>query len=384
MLLVLIIVLWRDKIERAGPIFLHKTQEGVSWIWKTGTNHSYFFQKVGIMSIYISLVIMILVSFVLLTGAIKTFEIKEKMPPTVGLAIPGIKIPGSPIYIPLVEGLIALATVMIIHEFSHGIFASACGLRPKNLLLFILLFIPGAGVELDENKVMRASLTSRLKIYSAGSFANIVTGLLVFIMMFLFVPPIINVMTEQVNGVVITGTSPDFPAQDAGIEAGTIVKSINFTETSNFTAFANFLSNTKPNETVSLQTNKGEYSIFLAQHPDNSSKGYLGVFVDPYGIDLSPKFNNGVGTKIFTLFMFIVSIMELIVLLHINIGAINLLPLFPLDGGRMFVDIMSEKYGSKGENIAKIVSTAILFILFLNFFGAWIIKYTDKIGVNVF
>ena len=41
----------------------------------------------------------------------------------VSIVIPGVEMPGSSIYIPFFYGLIALATVLIVHEFSHGFIA---------------------------------------------------------------------------------------------------------------------------------------------------------------------------------------------------------------------------------------------------------------------
>ena len=41
--------------------------------------------------------------------------------PSVSIVIPGVEVPGSQIYVPFVYGLIGLATVLVVHEFSHGI-----------------------------------------------------------------------------------------------------------------------------------------------------------------------------------------------------------------------------------------------------------------------
>jgi len=41
-------------------------------------------------------------------------------PPTLSLVIPGVQIPGSPIFVPFWYGIIALFTVILVHEFGHG------------------------------------------------------------------------------------------------------------------------------------------------------------------------------------------------------------------------------------------------------------------------
>ena len=50
-------------------------------------------------------------------------------PPTMSLVIPGIQIPGSPVFIPFWYGILALFCVVVIHEFGHGIVARANGIK---------------------------------------------------------------------------------------------------------------------------------------------------------------------------------------------------------------------------------------------------------------
>ena len=59
------------------------------------------------------------IMFVAILGSLQLmFEM-----PTVSLILPGVDIPGSPLYIPFGTGLLALATVLIIHEGGHGVLA---------------------------------------------------------------------------------------------------------------------------------------------------------------------------------------------------------------------------------------------------------------------
>ena len=84
--------------------------------------------------------------------------------PSVSILIPGVDMPGSSIYVPFISGLIALATVVIIHEFSHGI-QSVCEKIPiKSIGLLLFLILPGAFVEPDEESLKSSKKSSRLRV----------------------------------------------------------------------------------------------------------------------------------------------------------------------------------------------------------------------------
>ncbi len=85
------------------------------------------------------------------------------------LVIPGITTP-------LAAGIIGVITVMFVHEFSHGIAAKVSDIPVKGTGLFLLLILPGAYVEPDEEAMEEARLRDRLRVYGAGSFSNIVFG----------------------------------------------------------------------------------------------------------------------------------------------------------------------------------------------------------------
>ena len=62
--------------------------------------------------------IVISAGFMILMAGALVYSLKTLMDaPTVSLVVPGVEVPGSPIFIPLLSGLIALATVLIVHEF---------------------------------------------------------------------------------------------------------------------------------------------------------------------------------------------------------------------------------------------------------------------------
>ena len=86
--------------------------------------------------------------------------------------------------------IIIIAIVAVVHEFAHGIFAAHQDVRIKNTGFgFFPFFLPvflAAFVELDEKKMQKKKIFSQMSVLAAGTFANILTAILFFGVMWLF------------------------------------------------------------------------------------------------------------------------------------------------------------------------------------------------------
>jgi len=86
--------------------------------------------------------------------------------------------------------IIILAIIAITHEFAHGIFAALYKVRIKRTGFgFFPFFLPiflAAFVELDEEVMKKKKKFSQMAILSAGTFANLLTAILFFIIMWFF------------------------------------------------------------------------------------------------------------------------------------------------------------------------------------------------------
>ncbi len=86
--------------------------------------------------------------------------------------------------------IVIIAVVAISHEFSHGIFAANKGVKIKSTGFgFFPYFLPiflAAFVELDEKKMEKKKISSQMAILSAGTFANVLVGILFFGILVLF------------------------------------------------------------------------------------------------------------------------------------------------------------------------------------------------------
>ena len=81
--------------------------------------------------------------------------------PQVQIVLPGVDLPGQAIYVPIVYGIIGLCTVLVVHEFGHGIIARVEGVRIKSIGLALFAVIPGAFVEPDEEDVEKVNKKAR-------------------------------------------------------------------------------------------------------------------------------------------------------------------------------------------------------------------------------
>jgi membrane-associated protease RseP (regulator of RpoE activity) len=292
------------------------------------------------------------VFYALLRTAMRTIQTGGEQS-GVQLVIPGVTIP-------LWYGLIALAVVMVVHELSHGVVARAENLPLKSVGLVLLAVIPGAFVEPDEEELERAPLRSRLRVYGAGSLANIVTAFIALLIINFAITPVL-----QPAGILVSGVLEDGPAFGV-LQEGDIIIAMDGHQIKDMEEFINFMNTTKPGQVVTLTVlRNGEelnLQLKLGAHPENPEKGYIGIYPAQHVVS-KIGYENIVLPLFFTFYW--------IYVLNIGIGLMNLFPLVPLDGGRMLDDVVKAYLP---ENVAKPVRYFTigvgLFLLALNLWPA--------------
>ncbi|MCK9151088.1 site-2 protease family protein [Methanobacterium alcaliphilum] len=277
--------------------------------------------------------------------------------PQASLIIPGVDMPGNPFYIPLSYGIIGLATVIIVHEFAHGILARVEGVRIKSIGVLLLAVLPGAFVEPDEEDVQKSKRSAKLRIFAAGSVANLTLAalaVLVLVGMNTYVVP----NTFESDGIQITGLVPKSPASEV-LKQGMVIKSINGIKTNDSSTYAEALSTLKIGQNVSIMTSTGTYSIKTEKNPNNSSKPYMGVRSTP-NLVIKENVAKTFGDIPFVI-PYIVELFFYIYALNFLIGVFNLLPMKPLDGGLMLEELLRYKLS---DNLVKpIINTLSIFII---------------------
>ena len=258
--------------------------------------------------------------------------------PTVSLIVPGVEVPGSPIFIPLFSGLIGLATVLIVHEFSHGILARVEKIKINSIGLLLFAILPGAFVEPDEEELNSLRRASRMRIYVAGSMANLTLAAIALIIMLALSSFVIPAVFHE-DGVEITRLTEDGNAINY-LSEGMIIKSINNVTVNDSSSYQQAITTLRPNETVDIKTDQGEYTFQLKTNPLNRSLGFMGVQAESHNV-IAEAFDNQIYTPLLWIIMPLNELLFWIYFLNFAIGTFNLLPMKPLDGGHLFENLLS-------------------------------------------
>ncbi len=258
-------------------------------------------------------------------------------------AVPGLApvIPG--ITIPFFAGILALAVILITHEFSHGVISRIYKIKIKKVGLVLLGVIPmGAFVEPDEKKVLTLDKYKQNGIFIAGIASNFLLTFIFFVLAFLFVSYVVPGITN--NYIYISAVSANAPAYNV-IPVGAIIEKWNNIPINNLASLETAASNDKPNSKVTVTTNYTTYSLIA------NSSGKIGVL-----ISAESATKPGVFSSILSfLYQFII----LSLVLNFLVASINLLPLPFFDGWRIYKNII------KSDRTLKILSiiTILTFIL---------------------
>ncbi|MEA1925595.1 MAG: site-2 protease family protein [Candidatus Altiarchaeota archaeon] len=262
----------------------------------------------------------------------------------------GLSFPGTDIFIPVVYALIAIITVLFPHEFAHGIIARVHKLKLKSTGLLTLGILPiGAFVEPDEEEIKNRPSLQKTQIFIAGSFANLLVSLLAVLLLVL-IPQVYLSMGS--NGVEITGFGSNSSLGD-NMAVGEILYTINNHSVKGITSFKEVTSQLMPGDNATLLTNKGSYTVTLTEHPENSSRGYMGILARPYHRIIGYGIIDFITTALFWIWFF-----------NLNICLVNLLPIVPFDGWRILEEL-AKTFKVNQKEAMKIVKGVVAFSLFL-------------------
>ena len=358
----------RSKFEVQGKIIaLYKTKGGVKVMDKLSKVPKFIMHPLAFISILVGFIGMGMIFYILIGGTISLLTVPGAQP-TVAPVLPGVSIPGVP-NLSFFHWIISILIVATIHEFSHGILARYFLIKVKSTGFLIMGPVLGAFVEPDEKQLAKKSRFAQLSVFSAGPFSNILTGFIFLLILSLIIAPAISGMTESL-GVTVVGTDKGFPAELAGLTSGEKILSIDSKQISNVDDFTKILQLKKPGDKISIKTDKKTYDVTLTKNPTDSNKGYMGIRV----IATDTKIKDSVITKYGTFWpnalKWIERLFYWLFLISTGIALFNLLPLGPVDGGRMFLTGLSFIF--KDPKIQKRVwGTISIFVLLLIFINLW-------------
>jgi membrane-associated protease RseP (regulator of RpoE activity) len=215
----------------------------------------------------------------------------------------------------------AAATVIVLtHEFAHGIAARIEKVPIKSAGIVAALVFFGGFVEPDEEKLEKASKSSKLRIIAAGSATNLVTFFLVMLLL-------IGLFAPTSSGILINGVAENSPAAKAGLQQWDIVYAINMTQILTVDTLEQYKTehNITSGQNLTFSTSRG--NITVTAETNSSGKVSFGIYASNYYplrlLEFSPIFT--VNLDIFLNWLFLISG---------SVAIFNMLPLYPFDGDK--------------------------------------------------
>ena len=369
----------RSKFEVQGKIVaIYKTKLGLNFMEKFSKFPKWLIHTLSVSSIIVGFGGMISIFWVLIQGSFKLITVPDSLP-VLAPVLPGISVPGLP-KLSFLHWIISIFIVAVIHEFSHGIYSRFHNVKVQSSGFLILGPILGAFVEPDENELKKKSVYKQLSIFAAGPFSNIVTGILFWLIAIIVINPLAN-GAIQYNGVQVASLDLNYPAVQAGLTIGDEIISIGNKQINNVDDFIKIINDKKPNDEILIKTKNKEFNIKLAENPNNKNLGYLGIKVQGVSASIKESVKAKYGDKLPWSLFWLSKLFFWLWLISIGIALFNLLPLGPVDGGRMFLTGLSV-FIKKEKNAKKVwgfVSFFILALIVLN-----LLPFIKKLLVFIF
>jgi membrane-associated protease RseP (regulator of RpoE activity) len=377
------IAVWADRknYKRDSIFLLRRTNRGKEFIVKSGTRLASVWRSIGMLSIAVGLFVCIFSVYMLAENVAKVV-ITQK--PMAGLALllpsPSATASEGPGFmaVPFWYWIICIGVLALVHEGMHGIMAAADKIRIKSLGVGLLAVIPLAFVEPDEKQVAKKPLLAQLRFFSVGSFANFTVAFSAGIMMPLFVSAFFIP-----GGVAVKAVYSGYPAAAANV-TGIITHVDNYTIRDS-AGLLSALREIGPNRTVTIRTTaffdkdnnsyvvakvygnedframKMSYTLKTTESPDRPGIGFIGVStVNTF--NLKDEFRGPAGA-----IQFMDGLLVFLFIINFGVGFANLMPIKPLDGGRMLEAILVRFAPKRSAGAVKAIGIFTLLLIVMNF-----------------
>jgi membrane-associated protease RseP (regulator of RpoE activity) len=290
-------------------------------------------------------------------------EVSQASPTFLLLPLPGLTISWE--NFPYV--IVSISFLLLTHELAHAIASLMDEVPIKTAGIFFALAVPGGFVEVDEEKLEKSENLTKLRVFAAGSFTNIIIGIFMVLLLSNFTLAISPFYSPNSSGVLIIDTVEGGAAQKAGIQKWDVIYSLNGTKVKDVKALSDFMKKVLPNSVLLVSTNKGNFLLNLKHSLENSSRAIIGIYSFNY---YEPRFS------LFPIQMpyYIYMLGNWMQTIFISVALINMLPLYPLDGDR-FLDVILKMLSIKNTKRIRIITSSIAAIIlglnlalsFLNF-----------------
>ncbi len=368
------ILVYRDRknIEFHYILMLRRTKRGIKLIDRIAKRNPRFWNAIGVLSIpfaflsmAIGLSLLVWIAQAIISGAqqgpalafvLPSFAAKEEM----GLG-------GYAFFLPFWFYFIVVAVALIPHEFFHGVVSRAVKIPLQSAGLLLLLVFPGGFVEPNEKILKKSKPLTKLKVISAGVFANILTALILFLFINMVFPPLV---IDSI-GLKIHNVTENSPAYFAGLKANMTIDEINGAKfnTASKDPFMEIVEkqNIKPGDTINVTAGNQTLDLVLGVNPQNTSLPYMGV--TSYAVLTKARYLSV--DNVFAVFRYV----SLLISFLLTISFVNALPWKPFDGG-LALEALLEKFTKKhAEKIANGVSILVGILFLFVVFGPTLMKF---------
>jgi membrane-associated protease RseP (regulator of RpoE activity) len=298
-------------------------------------------------------------------------QIVRELGPGSILLLPGI----NPV-LPIAYGWIAIVFAIAVHEGAHGVIARNVGFNVKSSGLLFFLVVPiGAFVDVDEEQIKKAKPRPALKVMAGGVGANIVVAAVCLLGVLLLV----GSLTPVIDGVYINDVTNGLPAQTAGLLPKDVFVSVDNATINNATELRAILDTKTAGDTIQVTVARGEnwqfrfsttvnltvsqnrtvmginsYDLLSAQRLENYqtfSLDRLSMYLvpptlasglTPFSDFLAPFYLNPMPQ-----WQILANGLFWIWFVNVNLAIFNALPIYPLDGGRIFNIALKRAIGKR-------------------------------------
>ncbi len=353
------------KVERFGLVlsplyFMYKTTALNEWIGSLAEKNPRLWRALGNAGIAVGVGLM---AFALYTLALNLYHLIFRVEAATSIE-PVIPLPGLTISwesFPYV--MVAISLVLATHELAHGVATRVDKVPLKSAGLFIAVILFGGFVEPDEEGLEKASNETKLRVFAAGSFTNVILGLMILLLFANFAATIDPFYTTNYAGVQVGGLIPGYPAEQAGMQIGDVITGINGVSVHTTAELQRAMTGMSPGARVTVSTLRGAVEIQTEADPNNASRGIMGLSPIRDFITYTGKFPLLPNDLPYHL----LRVEYWASVVFVSVGIINMLPLYAFDGDR-FLDTLLRTLGVGRTREIRWTATGIsLAILALNF-----------------
>ncbi|MBI4182253.1 MAG: site-2 protease family protein [Candidatus Aenigmarchaeota archaeon] len=306
----------------------------------------------------------ILISFLF----IQAFAIvaQESTTPGISPLLPGLSqagelgffFPGLDIFIPLWSGLAAIIILLVSHEFCHGILARVQGIPVRSMGIVTFGIIPiGAFVEPDEKAIEAKRSEEKMRVYTMGSFANLMVAAIATLLL-VAVSLQAAALVEPV-GVQVVSVQKGFPAE--ALPPGAIITAVDGTPVLTVEEYTRAAAARRPGDALVLDTGNGTFQLTSVTPPSGPERAYLG-----FTLQTATELKQGQESQagMLALLGSLGSTLHIIFFFNLNIAVVNLLPVLPFDGSKMFEELL-KSFNIKAQRRKKIANAIIFLVVAL-------------------